>query len=100
MRRYQEGRQRQELRIIFKPLKEWYGKTDESQWTILRRLPYVWPNERSSKTKNVFIRRRSHWRGVKLVKDATKNFFFSDRVEKLVKCWNRCVEVKENYVEN
>jgi hypothetical protein len=33
MRRDQKGRQRQGLRTIFKPLKEWYGKTDESQWT-------------------------------------------------------------------
>jgi hypothetical protein len=31
MRRDQEGCQRQGLRTIFKPLKEWYGKTDESQ---------------------------------------------------------------------
>jgi hypothetical protein len=41
MRRDQEGRQRRGLGTIFKPLKEWYGKTDESQWTILRGLPYV-----------------------------------------------------------
>jgi hypothetical protein len=33
MRRDQEGRQRQGLRTVFKPFKEWYGKTDESQWT-------------------------------------------------------------------
>jgi hypothetical protein len=39
MRRYQEGRQRQGLRTIFKPLKERYGKADESQWMILRRSP-------------------------------------------------------------
>jgi uncharacterized protein with NRDE domain len=38
MRRDQEGRQPQGLRSIFKPLKEWCGKTDESQWTTLRRL--------------------------------------------------------------
>jgi hypothetical protein len=31
MRRDQEGRQRQGLRTVFKPLKEWYGKTEESQ---------------------------------------------------------------------
>jgi hypothetical protein len=36
MRRDQEGRQRQGLRTIFKPLKEWYGKTDESQWTTIK----------------------------------------------------------------
>jgi hypothetical protein len=53
MRRDQEGRQRQGLRTIFKPLKERYGKTDESQWTTLRRLPHVWPNERSSKRKKI-----------------------------------------------
>jgi hypothetical protein len=56
LRRYQEGRQRQGLRTVFKPLKEWYGKTDESQWTALRRLPYVWHSERSSKRKKIFIR--------------------------------------------
>jgi hypothetical protein len=27
-------------------LKEWCGKTDESQWTTLRRLPHVWSNEK------------------------------------------------------
>jgi hypothetical protein len=58
MRRDQEGRQHQGLRTIFKPLKEWHGRTDESQWTTLRRLPYVWTNERSSKRKTTFIRRR------------------------------------------
>jgi hypothetical protein len=47
MRRNQEGRQRQGLSTIFKLLKEWYGKTDESQRTTLR-LPYVGPNERFS----------------------------------------------------
>jgi hypothetical protein len=46
MRRDQEGCQRQGLRTIFKPLKEWYGKTDESQWTTLLKFPYFWPNER------------------------------------------------------
>jgi hypothetical protein len=51
MRTDQEGRQRQGLRTIFKPLIECYGKSDESQWTTLRRLPYVWPDERSSKRK-------------------------------------------------
>jgi hypothetical protein len=55
IRRDQEGRQRQGLRTVFKLLKERCGKTDESQWTTLRRLPYVWPNERSSKRK-IFIR--------------------------------------------
>jgi hypothetical protein len=33
MRTDQEGCQRQGLRTVFKPLKERYGKTDESQWT-------------------------------------------------------------------
>jgi hypothetical protein len=51
IRRDQEGCQRQGLRTVFKLLKERCGKTDESQWTTLRRLPYVWPNERSSKRK-------------------------------------------------
>jgi hypothetical protein len=36
------------------------------------RFPYVWPNEISSKKNKIFTRRRSHWRGEKLVKDATK----------------------------
>jgi hypothetical protein len=74
MRRDQEGCQRQELRTIFKPLKELYGRTDESQWTTLLRLPYVWPNERSSKRKKNFFGWRIYWRGAKLLKDAT-NFF-------------------------
>jgi hypothetical protein len=56
MRRDQEGCQRQGLGTIIKSLKEWNGKTDESQWTTLRRLPNVWPNERSSKRKKIFIR--------------------------------------------
>jgi hypothetical protein len=56
MRRNQEGRQREGLRTKFKPLKEWYEKTGESQWTTLRRLPYVWPNERSFKRMKIFIR--------------------------------------------
>jgi hypothetical protein len=38
MRTDQEGRQHQGLRRVFKPLKEWYRKTDESQWRTLRRL--------------------------------------------------------------
>jgi hypothetical protein len=41
MRIDQEGSQFQGLRTIFKPLEERYGKTDESQWTTLRKLPYV-----------------------------------------------------------
>jgi hypothetical protein len=45
MRRDQEGRQRQGMRTVFKPLKERYGKTDESRWTTLRRLPYDWSND-------------------------------------------------------
>jgi hypothetical protein len=61
MRRDQEGRQCQGLRTVFKPLEECYGEADESHWTILRMLPYVWPNERSCKRKKIFVRRRSHW---------------------------------------
>jgi hypothetical protein len=38
IRRDQEGCQRQGLRTVFKLLREWYGKTDESQWTALQRL--------------------------------------------------------------
>jgi hypothetical protein len=45
----------------------------------------------------VTIRSRN-WRGAKLVKDATKKLF-SDGIKKLVKRWNRCVEVEEDYVE-
>jgi hypothetical protein len=55
MSRDQEGCQRQGLRTVFKPLKERYGKTDESQRTTLRRLPYVWSNERRCKRKKIFI---------------------------------------------
>jgi hypothetical protein len=82
MRRDQEGRQRQGLRTVFKPLKERYGKTDESQWTTLRRLPYDWSNERRSNRKKILIRRGSHWRGAaKLVKDAPK-IVLSDGIKK------------------
>jgi transposase len=57
-------------------------KTDESQWMTLRRLPYLWPNERSSKRKKISIRRRSHWSGAKLIKHATKKLF-SDGIKNL-----------------
>jgi hypothetical protein len=43
--------------------------------------------------------RRRHWRGAKSVRDATKTFFFSDGITKLVEHWNRCVEVEGDYVE-
>jgi hypothetical protein len=33
-----------------------------------------------------------------LVKDVTKKIV-SDGIKKLVKCWNRCVEVEGDYVE-
>jgi hypothetical protein len=39
------------------------------------RFPYVWPNERSSKRKNIFIQWRSHWRSEELVKNVTKFFW-------------------------
>jgi hypothetical protein len=38
------------------------------------RFPYVSPNERRSERKKIFIL-WSHWRGVKLVKDATRKLF-------------------------
>jgi hypothetical protein len=39
-------------------------------------------------------------RSAKLVKEATqKKVFFSDGIKELVKRWNRCVEVEEDYVE-
>jgi hypothetical protein len=41
--------------------------------------------------------RSKNWRGAKLVKDATKKLFYG--IKKLVKSWNRCVEVEEDYVE-
>jgi hypothetical protein len=41
----------------------------------VNKFPYIWPNERSSKRKKIFIWRRSRWRGAKLVKDATKKLF-------------------------
>jgi hypothetical protein len=56
-------------------------ETDESQWTTLRRLPYVWPSERSCKRKKIFIRCRSHWRGAKLVEDEI-NFFLTELKKK------------------
>jgi hypothetical protein len=100
MRSDQEDRQRQGLRTVFKPLKEWNGKTDESQWRTLRRLLHVWPDERSSKRRKNFIRERSHWSGSKLVKEATKKLF-SDRIKKKhVKLWNRCIEDEGDCVEN
>jgi hypothetical protein len=42
--------------------------------------------------------RSKNWRGAKLVKDVSKKTF-SDGIEKLVKRWNRCVEVEGDYVE-
>jgi hypothetical protein len=38
------------------------------------------------------------WRGAKLVKNATKELF-SDGIKKVVKRWNRCVEVDGDYAE-
>jgi histone-lysine N-methyltransferase SETMAR len=38
------------------------------------------------------LRGRSHWRGAKLVKDATKKLYFLTELRKLVKRWNWCVE--------
>jgi hypothetical protein len=38
----------------------------------VNRFPYGGPNERSSKRKKIFIPSTSHWRGAKLIKDATK----------------------------
>jgi hypothetical protein len=38
-------------------------------------------------------------RDAKLVKAATKKTFSSDGIKKLVKRWNRCVEVDGDYVE-
>jgi len=42
---------------VLKPLKEWCGKTNVSQWMTLQRLSFVLPSERSSKRK---IQWRSH----------------------------------------
>jgi hypothetical protein len=33
------------------------------------------------------------------LKKQSKNFFFSDGIRKLMKSWNRCVEVEMNYIE-
>jgi hypothetical protein len=49
--------------------------------------------------KKIFIRLKSHWRGAKLVKDATKKNFFDGIKKKLVKHWNRRVEVEGDYIE-
>jgi hypothetical protein len=35
-----------------------------------------------------------HW-----LKSQPKTFFFLTELKKLVKCWNRCVEVEGDYVE-
>jgi hypothetical protein len=45
--------------------------------------------------------RSENWRGANLIKDTTKNTFFPDGIKKkkLVKRWNRCVEVEGDYVE-
>jgi hypothetical protein len=87
-RRDQEGRQREGL---FKPLKEWHGKTDESQWATMRRLPHVWPSERGFDEEAIGV--VQNW-----LKTQPANFF-SGRIKKLVKRWNRCVEVEGDYVE-
>jgi hypothetical protein len=42
--------------------------------------------------------RSKNWRGAKLVKNATKKLF-SDGSKKIVKRWNRCVEVEGDYIE-
>jgi hypothetical protein len=42
--------------------------------------------------------RSKNWGGAKFVKDATKKN--SDGIKRLVKDWNRCVEVEGDYVEN
>jgi hypothetical protein len=42
--------------------------------------------------------RSKNWRGAKLVKDTTKNFFGGIK-KKLVERWNRCFEVEGDYVE-
>jgi hypothetical protein len=39
-----------------------------------------------------------NWHGAEVVKDTTKKPF-SDGIKKLVKCWNWCIEVEEDYVE-
>jgi hypothetical protein len=49
-----------------------------------------------SKKKKILIQWRSPWRGAKLVKDAYKLF---NGTKKLVKRWNQCVEVEEDYLE-
>jgi hypothetical protein len=48
----------------------------------MRRLPYVWSNERSSERKKLFIRWRSHWRDAKLVKVASRKLFFLTELKK------------------
>jgi hypothetical protein len=42
--------------------------------------------------------RSKNWRGAKFVTDATKELF-SDGLKKLLKRWNRCVEVEGDYLE-
>jgi hypothetical protein len=41
---------------------------------------------------------KKSWRSAKLVKDATKKLFFLMELKKLLKRWNRCVEVEGDYV--
>jgi hypothetical protein len=43
--------------------------------------------------------RSKNWRCEKLVKDVTKGKNISGGIKKVVKLWNRCVEVKGNYIE-
>jgi hypothetical protein len=44
--------------------------------------------------------RSKNWYGAKLVKDASKKLFFlTELKKKIVKLWNRCVEIEGDYVE-
>jgi hypothetical protein len=101
MRRDQEGRQCQGLGTIFKPLKERYGKTDESQWTthcggfhMFDPMKEVLRGRRFSSDGKVIGAVQN------LLKTQPENFPFSDGIKKkIVKRWNRCVEVEGDYVE-
>jgi hypothetical protein len=59
-----------------------------------QRFPYVWPNERSCTRKKIFTGVVQNW-----LKMQPKNFFSDGIKKKLVKLWNRCVEVERDYVQ-
>jgi hypothetical protein len=97
MRGDQEGCQRQGLRTISKPLKPWYGKTDEPEKTTLQGLPYVCPMKEALKGRRFSSNEEVIGTVQNWLKTQPKKLFF-DGIKKPVKSWNWNTEVKEDYI--